>query len=192
MGTKTDQSFEIRQDAMPDEMRILLNQYPREAWDAHPGFKDKTRQWLNAHQGFRRLIDLLDEDARALLDKNMAPTHYAKRLSRYGSILIGNLHGHHGWEDYEYFPELSVADPRFDHGLEILEKDHAALDVVLDAFTDIGNSALKLEKLDETKLYEKVGKLHPVIETIDAFLDRHLGDEEELAVPIILEHRLRG
>jgi hypothetical protein len=31
-----------------------------------------------------------------------------------------------------------------------------------------------------------------VTETIEAFLRRHLPDEEELAVPIILHHRLRG
>ena len=192
METLADHGFEIRQDAMPDEMRVLLNRYPRDAWNAHPGFKDKTWQWLNAHKGFRRLIDLLGDDARTLLSKDMDPSVYAKRLSRYGSMLVGNLHGHHGWEDYEYFPELSAADPRFDRGLEILEKDHAALDVVLSAFTEMGNRALKMELLEESKLYEEVGKLHPTIETIDAFLDRHLGDEEELAVPIILEHRLRG
>ena len=35
-------------------------------------------------------------------------------------------------------------------------------------------------------------KLHGVAESIEAFLKRHLTDEEELAVPIILHHRSRG
>jgi hypothetical protein len=34
--------------------------------------------------------------------------------------------------------------------------------------------------------------VHDTIMVIDAFLKRHLSDEEELAVPIILHHRLRG
>jgi len=46
--------------------------------------------------------------------------------------------------------------------------------------------------LDEQQTHGVAGKLHGVAETIEAFLERHLSDEEELAVPIILHHRLRG
>ena len=31
-------TYNIRQDDMPTEMRFLLDQYPRDSWDAHPGF----------------------------------------------------------------------------------------------------------------------------------------------------------
>ena len=41
--------FEIRTDDMPTDMQALLNEYPRDRWEAHPGFADKTRQWLRAH-----------------------------------------------------------------------------------------------------------------------------------------------
>ena len=37
-----------------------------------------------------------------------------------------------------------------------------------------------------------VGPVHAHASTIEALLDRHLADEEELAVPIILHHKLRG
>jgi len=30
--------FEIRTEDMPSEMQSLLREYPRDAWDAHPGF----------------------------------------------------------------------------------------------------------------------------------------------------------
>lgn len=36
------------------------------------------------------------------------------------------------------------------------------------------------------------GSVHLQAEVIEAFLKRHLSDEEDLAVPIILHHRLRG
>ena len=106
--------------------------------------------------------------------------------------MVGNLHGHHGWEDHSYFPELSAADPRFDTGLEILEKDHEVLDAVLDVFTRTANRTIKLIQLDEKQAREEAGKLLEVARAIKALLARHLSDEEELAVPIILHHRLRG
>ena len=137
-------TFTIRKEDMPEDMRFLLDTYPRDSWEAHPGFKEKTRHWLGAHLMFRRLAKLIKTDAEEYLDGEKAGDDYAGRLSYYGGALVGNLHGHHGWEDHSYFPELSEADPRFDAGLEILEKDHADLDVVLDDFTRTANRAIKL------------------------------------------------
>lgn len=185
-------TYQIRQDEMPEELRFLLNAYPRDDWEQHPGFRDKTRQWMNAHQGFRRLAERVRQDTELLLDKGMEVDDYAARLSFLGGRLVGNLHGHHGWEDHVYFPELSAADARFDAGLEVLEKDHADLDVVLDDFTRQANRVIKLARLDERQAVDEAGALLGQSEVIEAFLKRHLSDEEELAVPIILHHRLRG
>ena len=185
-------TYIIRQDEMPKEMRFLLDQYPRDGWDAHPGFKEKTRHWLGAHQMFRRVAERIRLDAEKLLNKDMALDDYAGRLSYYGGNLVGNLHGHHGWEDHSYFPELAKADPRFEAGLELLEQDHADLDKVLDDFTRHANRVIKLSELDEAQARDEAGCVHKTAQTIEAFLKRHLNDEENLAVPIILHHRLRG
>lgn len=185
-------TYNIRTEDMPREMQILLDEYPRDGWEAHPGFKEKTRHWLGAHLMFRRLAERVRLDTESYLDADIAAADYAGRLSYYGGALVGNLHGHHGWEDHSYFPELSAADARFDAGLEVLEKDHAVLDVVLDSFTGAANRAIKLTQLDEAQAREEAGNLHVTSETIEVFLKRHLSDEEELAVPIILHHRLRG
>ena len=184
--------YTIRGEDMPSEMQALLRTYPRDSWDAHPGFRDKTKQWLNAHRMFRQLSEAVRTDTERFLDRDQDGGVFASRLSRYGNALVGNLHGHHGWEDRVYFPELSEADARFDRGLEILETDHADLDVVLDDFTRTANRVLKLQHLDEAAAYDEAGQLHQVAGAIEAFLQRHLIDEEELAVPIILHHRLRG
>ena len=186
------QTHTIRHQEMPNDMRFLLDQYPRDSWDAHPGFKEKTKHWLGAHQMFRRVAERVRLDAEDLLNKDADLDSYVGRLSYYGGNLVGNLHGHHGWEDRSYFPELSAADPRFDAGLELLEQDHADLDAVLDDFTRTANRLIKLSDLDEGQAYEEAGRVHETSQTIEAFLDRHLSDEEELAVPIILHHRLRG
>jgi len=185
-------TYTIRTDDLPTEMRQLLDIYPRDTWEAHPGFREKIRHWLGAHQMFRRLADYLRSDAETYLDKGTEAGDYAGRLSHYGNALVGNLHGHHGWEDRSYFPELSAADPRFDVHAVLLEKDHADLDIVLDGFTRSANRAIKLIHLDETQARDEVGALHGQAQVIERFLARHLTDEEDLAVPIILHHRLRG
>jgi hypothetical protein len=185
-------TFNVRTTDMPAAMRVLFGQYPRDSWEAHPGFREKTQHWLGAHQMFRRLGKLVRIETELYLDQRRAPEDYATRLSYYGDALVQNLHGHHGWEDHSYFPELSAADPRFDAGLKILEKDHEALDGVLDAFNSSANRAIELIHLDEKQARDEAGNLHGVAETIEALLVRHLSDEEELAVPIILHHRLRG
>ena len=185
-------AFEIRTHDMPAEMQVLLADYPRDSWEAHPGFGEMTQNWLRAHQMFRQLSQVTRKETERYLDKTRGADDFAARLSYYGGALVSNLHGHHGWEDHSYFPELSAADPRFDAGLEILEKDHEDLNIVLDSFTEVANRAIKLIQLDETQARDAAGKLHGVAETIEAFLVRHLSDEEDLAVPIILHHRLRG
>lgn len=186
------ETYTLRNHDMPEAMRVLLKEYPRDGWDAHPGFKDKTRQWLSAHQMFRKLAKRVRDDTQNYLNKDLDIDDYADRLSHFGGALIANLHGHHGWEDRIYFPELSAADPRFDTGLDVLETDHANLDVVLEDFKRTANRAIKLSHLDAAQAYEEGGRMLGVTQTIEAFLERHLGDEEDLAVPIILHHRLRG
>jgi hypothetical protein len=182
----------VRPQGLPDEMHLLLNAYPRDSWATHPGSREKTRQWLGAHRMFRQMGERIRRDAEGYLESQLVAEDYAGRLSHVGGSLVDNLHGHHGWEDHSYFPELSAADPRFDAGLDVLEQDHADLDRVLDKFTRTANRAIKLIQLDEAQAHDEIGQLHGVAETIEAFLARHLTDEEELAVPIILHHRLRG
>ena len=76
--------------------------------------------------------------------------------------------------------------------MEILETDHGDLDKVLDDFTRAANRTIQLIQLDETAARDSAGEVHKAAETVEAFLARHLADEEDLAVPIILHHKLRG
>lgn len=197
MFNEASSQWLIRTEGMPAEMRVLLEDYPRESWDVHPGFKEKTKGWLGAHQMFRQLSSTVVNDSEHFLDGKKDAQDYIDRLIYRGGALIRNLHGHHSWEDHSYFPELSAADPRFNAGLEILENDHMALNEVLSSFTGTANRVIALFELDDElaayrKVRNEIGDLRSDAITIDALLQRHLGDEEELAVPIILHHRLRG
>lgn len=178
--------------ALPQDMRGLLRDYPRDAWPDHPNFAASIRNWMGAHQMFRQLADLSRAETERYMDKSRAPEDFAARLAYYGDLLVRNLHGHHGWEDRSFFPELSKADRRFEHGLDMLEADHTVLDEVLDRFTRASNRVVKLIQLDEAQARDEAGGLHDIASEIEGYLARHLSDEEDLVVPIILHHKLRG
>lgn len=186
------QDYTIRTEDMPSDMQVLLYTYPRDSWGGHPGFAQKTKHWLGAHRYFRQTAQVVGRDTERYLDRDMDPHDFARALSYHGNALVQILHGHHHWEDHQFFPELSAADPRFDAGLGILETDHADLDRVLDGFTRHANRTIQLTQMAPADARDEAGKLHTHAQTISTFLARHLTDEEELAVPIILHHRLRG
>ncbi len=183
---------ELRNAPLPENMRALLAEYPRESWRAHPNFRQATKNWLGAHRMFRYLAALIHRRTKAYLDGDLEPNKFATDLSYYGDALVQNLHGHHNWEDRVYFPELARAEPRFKAGLEVLETDHLALNTLLDAFARKSNRVVKLIQLDAAQAKEEAAALPPICEKLEALLSRHLSDEEDLAVPIILHHKLRG
>ena len=179
-------------EALPEDMRFLLRDYPRDAWPDHPNFDRSIQNWMGAHQMFRRLGDVTRTETEMYLDKARDPEEFAGRLSVYGNLLVRNLHGHHTWEDRSFFPELEAADTRFSHGLQMLEGDHVDLDAHLDAFTQVSNRVVKLIHLDERQAREEAGQLQELTHRTEAFLARHLADEEDLVVPLLLHRKLRG
>jgi len=186
------QTYDISRDALPQEMRILLRDYPRDKWLENPNFARSIQNWMGAHAMFRQLGELNRSETELYLNKERDPADYAARLSQFGNMLVHNLHGHHTWEDQSFFPELEEADPRFAQGLEMLESDHVHMDEVLDRFTRGANRVVKLIQLDEVQAREEAKILHEMTEEIERFLFRHLTDEEDLVVPILLHHKLRG
>lgn len=179
-------------EGLPEEMRTLYRDLPREGWQDHPNFARATRNWMGAHLGFRQLAGLLQTETERFLDRETPEDRYAERLGHFGDLLVRNLHGHHAWEDRRFFPELEAADPRFARGLEMLETDHVALDALLDDFTRQANRVVQLSTLDPAQMPDATGPVRDRAEQLDGFLRRHLTDEEDLIVPIVLHHKLRG
>ena len=173
-------------------MQTLLRDYPRDAWPDHPNFARSIQNWMGAHQSFRALTDLLAHDTQTFLDKDMESEAYAARLGFYGNLLVRNLHGHHTWEDRSYFPELMAADDRFESGLDMLETDHVALDALLDGITHTANRVIQLHQLEPSQMVNEAGPLEADFSQLQGFLARHLADEEDLIVPILLHHKMRG
>jgi iron-sulfur cluster repair protein YtfE (RIC family) len=170
---------------LPDALRALLADHPRASWQADPNFGGLVSFWLDRHLQFRRLMGSMREETEALLDRDADPQAFGGRLSRLGGRFLGEIHGHHTVEDTHFFPILTAQEGRLAAGFAMLERDHHDLDAHLEAFADAANGALRALDRPED-LRTAGGLLLANLATLDRFLDRHLVDEEDLVVPVIL------
>ncbi|WGW05407.1 hemerythrin domain-containing protein [Tropicibacter oceani] len=167
-------------EGLPEALRLLLEDFPRDEWQHHANFAGLVAFWLDRHMMFRRLCDMLRTDAEAAIDGRLAASQWNPRLSRFGGMLVQQLHGHHQIEDMHYFPVLSRREAALTRGFDILDRDHHAMDGLLDRFTRSANGVLQGQA--------EAGAFHSEALSFEAMLLRHLEDEEDLIVPVILKH----
>lgn len=183
-----DLSSLCKREGLPDALTVLLKEYPRDSWEGHPGFEGLVRFWLDRHMMFRRLLDVLTSETRKRLDNKTDPTAFRAYLSRYGSMFVSELHGHHNIEDMHYFPVLKKLDPRVSRGFDILDRDHHELDDNLRRYVEAANAAINADRTST----REIGAFLRETQTLEAQLSRHLIDEEELVVPAILKYGAGG
>jgi hypothetical protein len=181
----------LDRDGLPDALRVLLRDYPRDIWTGHGNFDGLTRFWLDRHLGFRSLLEQWQAETRRFLDRNAEARTHAVRTLRLGGALVEGLHGHHGIEDAHYFPMLAGLEPRLAKGFDLLDADHQALDRHLGDLTDATNAHLRALTDGGADSRATSGAVLTGLEGFGRFLDRHLLDEEDLVVPVILHHAVR-
>ncbi len=183
--TDTPKTLENR-DGLPDALRILIEQYPRDLWEGHSNFDGMTRFWLSRHLEFRRALKMMQDDAQALLGKGDTE-RLTNRLAHVGRFFVEALHGHHHIEDHHYFPIFIQTEPRLAAGFEILDKDHHTLHAHLDTLEGMIGALAQPRAVaeDNSRMF---GRLEQVLGDFDRFMDRHLIDEEDLIVPIVLKY----
>lgn len=171
---------------LPEHLRVLADKYPREIWRGHANFNELTAFWLDRHLMFRQIMEKLIGDTQAHLDDKAGP-RYGAELSRYTGFFLQQLHGHHGIEDAHYFPQFKPLDARVSGAFDLLDHDHHALDGHLHALADHTNAVLRaLQQGGNAR--DEAGALLARHEGFQRFLDRHLTDEEEVIVPLVLEY----
>ena len=62
----------------------------------------------------------------------------------------------------------------------------------LDRITGTANRVIKLTQLEPAQVRDEAVQLLGATKKLQGFLHRHLCDEEDLVVPILLHHKLRG
>jgi len=170
---------------LPDALRVLLDEPPRDLWDSHVRFHGLTRFWLERHLMFRTLIDRIGGESRAIVERSAGPGRAVRNTARHAQLLLDELHGHHRIEDLHYFPRLLAAEPRLVRGFDILDGDHHALHRQLAALASAVNGLIRAMPADQR---DQAGALGTTLAGFGRFLDRHLVDEEDLVAPILLKH----
>lgn len=181
-----DLSLDLR-SGLPDALRVLLAEYPRQGWAADRHFQGLVAFWLERHMGFRKLLGMIRADTQALLDRTMDRAQFSGKLNRLGGRFVNDLHGHHQIEDRHYFPVLAAKERGIALGFEILDRDHHAIDGHLAGFVKSANAVLQ-HHVDRSALQDAAGQFYTDLLRLERFLNRHLIDEEDLIVPIILRH----
>ncbi|MAM62695.1 hemerythrin domain-containing protein [Maritimibacter sp. UBA3975] len=174
-------------EGLPAEMRVLVEEYPRDMWEGHPNFSGLTAFWLQMHGKFRSVQTELLRLSQDYLDGKAEPMRYGAMTSRYTGFFLEGLHGHHNIEDHHYFPQMMQLDGRAERAFDLLDADHQALSHHMNALADATNAVLRPLQ-DGKDVRDPAGKLHGVQSDFQRFLDRHLTDEEDVVVPLILAH----
>ena len=185
-----DEGLELEtRTGLPEALRVLVREYPRDIWESHRNFDALTRFWLERHMMFRDLMGRIGEGVEGYLDGRSEPAAFARENARYTGFLLNQLHGHHQIEDIQYFPVLQGCDKRLERGFEILDRDHHSLDGHIHALAEATNAMLRAIEAGDGR--DAAGALHGRLAPFAGFLDRHLIDEEELVIPTILHHAPR-
>ncbi len=176
-----------RRSGWPDDLRVLIARYPREQWETHANLGEMARFWLSRHAMFRELSVAIEQITAQFRAQTLAPAEFARQFVPRLQFMLDQLNVHHQIEDLHYFPIFRVADARLVRGFDVLEGDHHHIHADMARTAENANALLQALRAD-------VGALR---RCSDAYADssgallkglvRHLDDEEDLIVPLILD-----
>jgi iron-sulfur cluster repair protein YtfE (RIC family) len=178
--------------ALGEELRVLVRRHPRATWATHPDLGELAQFWLQRHALFRQVDGLLRGGIEAALADSTEAAELNPWLARHLGWLLGQLEEHHQVEDQHYFPLFRRAEPRLAAGFELLERDHATLHTALGGIVGRANLVLAHQDTDGSAFRADLARLRDAQVELGAQLRRHLDDEEDLVVPLLLERGERS
>jgi len=171
----------------PEELRVLIARYPREQWETHVNLGDMARFWLSRHVMFRELsaaIEGITSNFRAGL---LSPLQFAREFTPRLQFMLDQLNVHHQIEDLHYFPIFREAESRLARGFDVLEADHHHIHSDMARTATTANAFLQALQADGDTLARCGDAYADASGALLKALVRHLDDEEDLIVPLILE-----
>jgi hemerythrin-like domain-containing protein len=171
----------------PADLRLLVERYPREVWTGHANLGAMARFWLQRHAMFREIGAAL-EQANTAFKEGTATAHdfrafFPPRLQ----FFLQQLNAHHQIEDLHYFPVFAAAEARLARGFDVLETDHKVIHGSIDATVEAANGFLRMATNDAGAHRVAGERYGTASDALLRLLRRHLADEEDLIVPLILD-----
>jgi iron-sulfur cluster repair protein YtfE (RIC family) len=172
---------------LPVEMLYLREEYPRDRW-AEPGLDQTAAFWLQMHGSFRghqAHMDGLVSQWRAGADIRVLHRQLIPALQSF----LQHLDGHHRIESGQYFPMMRRIEPRIEHGIDLLDRDHDAIHSQLETLFQSGLAFHQAVASNAADAADKAARLGDALDAGAKPLLRHLEDEEDIVIPLI---HLRG
>ena len=176
-----------RRSGWPDDLRVLIARYPREQWDAHPNLGEMARFWLSRHAMFRELSAAIEEIAAQFRAGKLPPEEFARQFVPRLQFMLDQLNVHHQIEDLHYFPIFRAADERLARGFDVLEGDHHHIHADMARTAQTANALLHSLQAGGDAMRRRGDDYADASGVLLKGLVRHLDDEEDLIVPLILD-----
>ena len=165
----------------------MLFRSPREQWDAHANLGDMARFWLSRHAMFRELSKAICEITSHFRSGRLPPDEFARQFVPRLQFILDQLNVHHQIEDLHYFPIFRAADSRLTRGFDVLEGDHHHIHDDMARTAETANALLRALQAGGDILRQSSDNYANASESLIKGLVRHLDDEEDLIVPLILD-----
>lgn len=163
----------------------MLERHPRPAWPSHRNFA-LAQFWLERHALFREQLATLRDTTREHLDGKYPVAQFQLWLGPRLQGFLSALHGHHQIEDQHYFPAFRAAEPRLAAGFDTLDSDHRLIHECIVATVEAANELLRTPA--SGAVHPHAGRYADSLERLHGRLLNHLDDEEDLIIPVMLEH----
>ena len=174
----------------PAERDALLKRHPRERWASNASLD--VAFWLEVHRRFRHECAALEGFADDYRQQRLSVHELAIVAAPRLSGLLTDLRGHHQVEDFHYFPVFRRLAPQLSSGIDVLEHDHSELH---------HHAVAARGALRELRAALGDGDAHAggataalaaqqfvtAASRLSLRIARHLNDEEDLVVPLLLE-----
>jgi hemerythrin-like domain-containing protein len=171
----------------PEELRTFLDRYPREAWAGHENLGQMCQFWLSRHNMFRELAVSIEDALARYREGKIEGQEFVNFFAPRLQFFLEQLHAHHQIEDYHYFPIFRKAEARLIAGFDVLEADHVTLHHDIDSTVSAANELLRSFSADADTRKRAADSYADASKALFKGLKRHLDDEEDLIVPLILD-----
>jgi hemerythrin-like domain-containing protein len=171
----------------PADLRLLIDRYPREVWTGHVNLGAMAQFWLQRHDMFREIATALEEAVTAFRAGTAEPEDFRAWFPPRLQFFLQQLNSHHQVEDLHYFPVFQAAEARLARGFEVLESDHHVIHEGIAATVETANAFLRAPVNDPDALRKAGERYGATNDALLRLLRRHLGDEEDLIIPLILD-----